>query len=334
MRIAFTTGLREELGKLVPMAVVGVGLGVVSAMIMLDHPVEPLDVPMPIFEESALIRVAQADRTIRARAERQPFAAEVRAVGSAYLEWNGAAASGMSPRDPMREELARELRSSLGVARDKLGGEAQIVAPLSELRAYHADLFLEELRRWEHASAQSKELGRLSGALIGVLQRNGWLGPKGQLLVPEGIVRARYKLHWTSIVFNLDDCEKSAAPVCYGLTTLPLEPAELGALLAWLVAHPVLREQDLIEMGTADRATERRRFVYIERLAALDRHADPSGRTHPYLGAYPLQLARGVLMFHGGQYDKAREELAKWATAHPTDARARNWYLAAVAKTH
>jgi hypothetical protein len=332
VRIPFTTGLREELGKLVPMAVVGVGLGVTSAMIALDHPVEPLDVPLPVYDTSELAKVAASDRTVRARADHQPFPAEIRAIGSAFLDWNAAAAAGTSPDDPQREQLALEMRSALGVARAKFGGEKQLEQPMGELRAYHAEYFIEELHRYERTGAPSKELSRLAGGLLPVLQRNGWLGPRGALLAPEAILRARYKLHWTGIVFNLEECESAPPPLCYGLTTLPLAAAELTALLAYLVEHPVVREADLVEAGTPERAIDRRRLVYVDRLSAIDRHVDPSGRTHPYLGSYPLPLARGVLLFRLGRYEQAREELGRYAAAHPHDARARNWFLGATAK--
>lgn len=334
MQITFTTGLRDELTKLLPMAVAGIALGVTSAMIVLDHPVEPLDAPQPQVDEGRLAKIAADDRAVRAKADREPFAAEYRAVGSAFLEWNAAANAGTSPRDPLREQLAIELRSSLGVARTKAGDEKALQKPLSELRAYHAEYFLEELHRWDRTDSTSKELGRLTGALLPVLQHNGWIGPKGQILAPEPVLRARYKLHWTSIVYNLDDCEKSPAHLCYGLTTLPLDPAELTALVSYLIAHPVVRADDVSEAGTFERAVERRRLVYVDRLAAVDRFADPSGQSHPYLGAYPLQLARGILLFRTGHYDQAREELGRWAATHPGDSRVRNWFLGVSAKLH
>lgn len=332
MRILVTTGLREELAKLVPLAVVGVALGVTSAILVLDHPVEPLDVPTPLPRTQELERVAAADHAVRKRADRQPFPAEIRAVGSAFLEWNAAAAAGTSPSDPKREQLATEMRSALGVARNKVGSEQALVAPLTELRAYHAELFLDELRRLGRTGVPSKELERLGGALVPVLQRNGWLGPRGELLAPEPVLRARYKLHWTNIVYNLEDCEQAPAPVCYGLTTLPLDPAELAALLAHLIAHPIVRDEDIVEAGSAERALDRRRLVYLERLAAVDRYADPPGTARPYVGGYPLDLARGVLFYRLGRYDQAQEELGRWASAHPRDARARNWFLGAAQK--
>lgn len=332
MRVLVTTGLRGELRTLVPMALAGIALGIASAIIVLDHPVEPLDTPLPVVDPAPLAKIAREDRETRARLDKTPFGAEVRAVGSAFLEWNATAARGTDPRDPKREELAREIRSALGVARTKAGGEEALAKQLGELRAYHADLFIDELRRRVRVNAISEELKRLGGPLVDVLVRNGWVSETGELRVPESIIRARYKLHWTSIVYGLEDCENAPAPVCYGLTSLPLDPIELRSLLAYLIAHPVVREEDVLEAGTAERAVERRRLVYVERLAALDRHADPSGQTHPYLASYPIDLARGVLFYRLGRYDVATEQLRSYAATHRDDARARNWYLGALAK--
>ncbi len=315
------------------MALVGIALGIASALIVLDHPVEPLDTPIPSFDPAPLAKIARADRDTRARIDKAPLPAEIRAVGSAFLEWNAAAARGTDPRDPKRDELAREMRSALGIARSKVGGEPQLAAQLADLRAYHADLFIDELRRRVRANAMSEELKRLGGPLVAVLVHNGWLAESGELLAPESIIRARYKLHWTSIVYSLEDCETAAAPVCYGVTSLPLDAVELRSLLAYLIAHPVVRDEDVAEAGTAERAVERRRMFYIDRLAALDRHADASGETHPYLGDYPVDLARGVLLYRLGRYDLATEQLHTYAAAHRSDGRARNWYLGALAKT-
>jgi hypothetical protein len=332
VQVLVTTGLRDELRKLVPMALAGIALGIASAIIVLDHPVEPLDTPLPVIDPAPLVKIARADRETRARIDKAPLPAEIRAVGSSFLEWNATAARGIDPRDPRRDELAREIRSALGVARSKAGGEEQLATQLQELRAYHADLFIDELRRRVRANTMSEELKRLGGPLVDVLVRNGWLATTGELRAPESIVRARYKLHWTSIVYTLEDCEGAPAPVCYGLTTLPLDPIELRSLLAYLIAHPVVREEDALEAGSAERAVERRRIVYVERLAALDRYADPTGATHPYLANYPVDLARGVLLYRLGRYDLATEQLRAYAAVHRDDGRARNWYLGALAK--
>jgi hypothetical protein len=341
VRILVTTGLREELSRLIPMAIAGILLGIASAIIVLDHPVEPLDPPLPSVDPAKLAKVAGADRATRAHLERNPLPPGIRAVGSAFLEWNAAAARGTDPRDPAREALALEIRSALGVARSTAGGEAPLAVQLSQLRAYHADFFIEELARGVRTNVvdpsspepqRSEELKRLGGGLIDILARNRWIDERGKLLAPEPVIRARYKLHWTSIVYSLEDCEGAPPPVCYGLTTLPVEPIELRALLAYLIAYPVTREQDVIEAGTAERAIDRRRLVYLERLAALDQHADPRGEHRPYLGDYPLELARGALLHRLGRYDLAADELGQWAATHRNDGRARNWYLGALAK--
>ncbi len=331
MGLVATTGVREELSKLLPIAFVGVVLGIASAVVVLHHPVEPLDPPLPQIDDRALDRVAAADREARARVEASPLPAEIRAVGSAFIAWNEAASSGMSPLDPRREDLLRELRSALGIARDKVGDAKALVAPLRDLRAYHTEIFLAELEK-SAGAAPSDELKRLSGGLLPVLSANAWIGEDGRPRAPEAILRARYKLHWTSIVFSLDDCDEAPPSTCYGATTLPLEPVELRALLAYLIANPIVRPDDVAEAGTPERAVDRRRLIYLERLAALDRDADPSGQSRPFLGDYPLELGRGALTFRLGRYEAAADELRKWAATHPHDTRARNWYLGALAK--
>ncbi len=332
MGFVVTTGLRRELRTLLPGAAVGVLLGICSAIIVLDHPVEPLDAPLPQLDPAPLAKIAESDRATRMRIDKQPLPAVVRAVGSAYLDWNAAASSGLDPKNPKREALAHEIRTALGLARNTLGSEKALEAPMRELRAYHADLFIDELHRRVRTRTVSDELRRLGGGLLDVLTRNGWLGADGSLEAPEAILRARYKLHWTGIVYALEDCEHAPAPSCYALTSLPLEVAELRALLTYLVVHPVVREEDALQAGTAERAIDRRRLLYLERLDAIDRFADPSGRTRPYLGDYPMQLGRGALLYRLGRYDLAAENLGAYAATHLHDARARNWHLGALAR--
>lgn len=332
MGFVVTTGLRRELRALFPGAVAGVILGISSAIIVLDHPVEPLDAPLPQIDPGPLAKIAEGDRATRMRIDKQPLPAVVRAVGSAYLDWNAAASSGLDPKDPKRDALAHEIRTALGLARNTLGSEKALEEPMRELRAYHADLFLDELRRRVRTRAVSDELKRLGGGLLEVLTRHGWLKEDGTLAAPEAIVRARYKLHWTGIVYALEDCEHAPPQSCYALTSLPLEVAELRALLAYLVAHPVVREEDALQAGSAERAIDRRRLLYLERLDAIDRFADPSGLTRPYLGSYPMLLGRGALLYRLGRYDLAAEALGVYAATHLTDARARNWHLGALAR--
>lgn len=325
-------GVGKELRALLPGGVAGVVLGVCTAMIMLNHPVEPLDAPMPTFDEAPLAAVARDDREVRKRVDKQPLPPSVRALGSAYLEWNAVAASGVSPRDPRRETLGGEIRSALGIVRATYGDEVKMRPAMRDLRAYHADLFIDELHRRVRSKTVSDELKRLGGGLLEVLVANGWMDGGGDLRAPESIVRARYKLHWTSVVYDLEDCEHANPASCYGLTTLPLETAELRALLAYLIAHPVVRDEDTIAAGTPERAIDRRRLLYVDRLAAVDHYADPTGKTHPFTGDYPVPLARGALLHHLGRYDLAAAELGAYSNAHKEDVRARNWYLGAVAK--
>lgn len=333
--------IREELARLLPIAAVGVALGVTAAWTVLPHPVEPVDVPLPTIDWQALAATTAADAEARAVVEKTPLPAEIRAIASAFFAWNeaGVAAPAVGeanvPENPNRERLRDELRAAIGVARQHLG-ETATFAMLRTLRSYDAELFLDEIENRAHQEQdrERKELHRLSGALTDVLVRNGWLGPELEPHVPSAILRIRYKLHWTSIVFGLGDCDRDRVEVCYGLTTLPLEPIETRTLLSYLVAHPVVRPEDLERRGNLQAATDARRLVYVDRLAELDRYADPKGEKHPYLGDYDYPLARGVMLFRAGFYPEAEVSLRLVAETRKRDGRAHNWYLAAVAKNH
>ncbi len=325
--------LRAELARLLPTAFAAVVLGITAELIVATRPVEPLDPPLPSQDSRASLRIAAADHATSKRLEAEPPPAEVRAIGSAFLEWNLAAAAApvTNPSSSYfeREALTREIRSSMGVARITFGDK--LPAMLADLRARHAESFLDELAAAGKIGRRTPELDRLSGALIDVLLRNGWIDEALHPHVPASILRARYKLHWTSIVFSLDDCDHTVASACYGQTTLPLDTAELHNLLAFLVSHPVIRPEDVTLAH--DAAIDRRRLVYLERMAELDVFLDPTGKTHPLLGDYDVDLGRGAMLYRLGQYGPAADSLRAAAAAHPTDKRARNWLLAALQKT-
>ncbi len=320
-----------ELLRLLPLAVAGVVLGVTSAYVVLAHPVDPLDPPLPVVDLEPLGRVAATDRLIWLRVRGAPLSAEVRAVGTAYRAWNMAASGVETPSAEDRDGLISELRSTLGVLRGRVGDERSAYAALADLRAYHTETFLLELEHAVKSRDRSPELRALGGALVSVLVRNGWLDAGSlRARVPQAILRARYKLHWDAVVFGLGDCDTAPIAVCMGQTTLPLDGGELRALLSFLIAHPVVRQADVDEAGSWPAAADRRRLVYLDRLITLDRIMDPSGGTRPLLGDYPFLLGRGALLFRLHQFEMAAELFRVHLTRNPTDAIARNWYLAAV----
>lgn len=332
--------LRAELSRLLPLAAVGVALGVTAAWTVLPHPVEPVDVPLPTIDWSALAPTIAGDAEARAAVERAPLPVEIRAVATAFHAWNEAASRApaeSSPRDDVyRQHLRDEIRASIGVARQRLT-EPTAFAHLRTLRSYHGELFLAELGRARGRAAAPgarAELERLSGALIDVLVRNGWIGEGLEPRVPSAILRIRYKLHWTSVVFGLPDCDRDRVEICYGLTTLPLEPIEIRTLLDYLVAHPVVRGEDVAERGNVTAAVDARRLVYVDRLAALDKFVDPSGQKHPYLGGYDYPLARAAMLYRAGYYPEAEGALLLLANGRRDDGRVHNWYLAAWLKNH
>ena len=320
-----------ELARLLPLAAAGIMLGVTSMYVVQPHPVDPLDPPLPVVDLDPLARVAATDRLIWTRVRAAPLNAEVRAVGSAYRAWNTAASGLETPSSEDREGLISELRATLGVLRGRVGDERSAYAALADLRAYQTEAFLLELEHAAKSGDRSVELRALGGALVSVLVRNGWLEPNTlRAHVPQGILRARYKLHWDAVVFGLGDCDTTPIAVCMGQTTLPLDAGELRALLSFLIAHPVVRQADVEDSGSWAAAADRRRLVYLDRMITLDRTMDPSGGNRPLLGDYPFLLGRGALLFRLRQFEPAADLFRAHLTRSPTDAIARNWYLAAV----
>jgi hypothetical protein len=332
--------IRAELRRLLPLGAVGVSLGVTVMATFLPHPVEPVDVPLPTIDWTALSPAVAKDAEARDAVEKAPLPAEIRAIASAFYTWNEAASKAPATTKPAddvyRQHLRDELRASIGFARQRLT-EPTTFQHLRTLRSYDAELFLRELGKARGRAAEPgarAELDRLSGALLDVLVRNGWVGPSLEPRVPAAILRIRYKLHWTSVVFGLPDCDRDRVEICYGLTTLPLEPIEIRTLLDYLIAHPVVRAEDVEERGNLTAAIDARRLVYADRLAALDKFVDPSGQKHPYLGDYDYPLARAVMLYRAGLYADAEAALRLLAAGRKNDGRAQNWYLAAWSKNH
>jgi hypothetical protein len=333
-----------------PMVVAALALGVTAEALVMVRPVEPVETPIPVIDERGLARVADEGRATAMRVMQSPPPVEIRAIGSAYLAWNEAGAAATGPNATAtpaeREALLNEIRSSIGVARAKLG-EGETKKQLADLRAHHTERFLCTVRRAKShdtdafcrallaghdAKDDDAELRRLAGVLPELLQRNGWTDAAGVPHVPESILRARYTLHWTSIVYGLDDCDHGAAPVCYGLTSLPLPVEDVRALLAFLIEHPVVRPEDVALTNDPEAAADRRRLVYLDRMIELDQWADPTGQSHPYTQGYDVELARGAMFFHLGDYAQAAESLRLAAAANKSDFRARNWLLATLDK--
>src|SRR5258707_173408 len=116
---------KTELARLAPIAFVGIVLGITSAFVALAHPVEPLDPPLPIVDVHALSQISRADADARRRLDQNLAPSEIRSIGTAFLDWNVAAANvpnvGATSNEFERASLVRELREALGAARAKFG---------------------------------------------------------------------------------------------------------------------------------------------------------------------------------------------------------------------
>ncbi|MFI5301559.1 MAG: hypothetical protein ACHREM_26015 [Polyangiales bacterium] len=341
-------GWKQDLANLLPLAIVSFALGMTTLLIVVHHPVAPLDLPALTTDQAALDRVAAADRAAADKLRATPPTAELRAIGTALYAWNEAAVQATSPtpgpkvksdqdflRDDLRAAIATGVRSFGAEGHmDSAVVKAAFQAALHELRSLHTEMYLAEVRaRSITHAAPSAGQRRLEGVLGRVLERNGWVGADGALRVPMSVLRVRYKLHWTSTVFALADCEGGNPIECYGYTSLPIDDEEVRAMLAFLFANPIVRAVDAADAGVPARALDRRRREYLSRLTAIDsyvssQHKGPPGApgTSPILRDYPIGVANAILAYRAGAYEASRLSFQAFATHDPHDGKTPSWW--------
>lgn len=321
---------RSSPWMLISLALAGVALGVSSAIIVLPHPVAPRDFPLPrMVPATRLSELAERDERALEQSVREPLPAAVRALGTAFVRLNEAAHAGAAPTGPEHERVHRELRGALADLRRALPQEAEFRAALGALRSVQTELFMRELDavgamptatdRQPSVAWGRPGLVQLAGTLPEILRRNGWIRDSGRPIAPPEILRVRYKLFWTGVVWSLEDCEHVPAPVCYGATTLPLEDDELRVFFRYLLAHPV------ISVADARSSLARRRQTYLDRLAALD-----AFRGAPLMLDYGTAEARAINAYEMGQYPVAAALFQAAGRASPADMRPAHWRLAAI----
>jgi hypothetical protein len=340
--VASPAGWKRDLADLLPLAIVSFALGMTVLLIVVHHAVPPLDLPALSIDARALDAVATSDRATADKLRATPPSKELRAIGSAFYAWNEAALAAMTGPATLatrsgHDGLRDDLRGAISTALQAYGAEAThdadaakraLQGAMSELRALHTEMYLDAVhaRSLSHA-APTEEQRRLEGLLGRVLERNGWIAEDGTQHVPTSVLRARYKLHWTSSVFGLSDCDGGSPIECYGYSTLPLDDEEIRALFAFLLAHPIVRGIDAVDAAVPARAFDRRRREYLGRLANLDSYLASQRKTKsPILRGYPIGAAYAVIAYHLGAYEPARDTFRAIATHDQTDGSPVKWW--------
>ncbi|MFO7179840.1 MAG: hypothetical protein DIU78_014165 [Pseudomonadota bacterium] len=275
-------------------ALVSVGLAVVSVWVALPRPVTPGDpLPLPAMDRrrQALERAADHERARAAREQPLPYA--VRLVGELVRRHGAAIATGDSATAALvRDDLADARRKALA---------AHGPEPLARLRAVQTELFLAALETYERTGERSVELDELAGNFVATGRRAGWIDESHRVLLTRDDLFVLYRLRWTDLVGALDH------PVL-GPTL-----ADVRAYYAVLLRHPE---------GASPRARDAHRLASI---AALSRR-DPDFPADFARGVLLYRLgepARAVEAF--------RRHLATRPDG-PWSLRARNYLLASLAE--
>ncbi len=276
-----------------------------SAILAVPRSIQPTEIPAPIAAPRALERVAREDAALAAAAERERLEVDVRALGRAMREYGLADADG---NDAKIVEARRDIAQAAGRAR------AQGDVPLLRLRAYQLASFQRELKRWEGTGEQTEELRELGGPFIESARRNGWID--GRRLLPGPAVRAAlFKKRWTSLAALTGEA--------FDLTL-----DETRALYAFLLDHPPHESlapspRDPEGKGASMRVAMAAETFRLQKLEELHR-VDPS---------YPLDLARGVVLYRLRRYSLAVDAFQRHLDDHPEGPfalRAQNYLRAAL----
>jgi len=285
------------------MAIVIAGLGVLLAV---PIAVTPQEIPLPVVDGAALSTTLEHDRTragelattLSRELERESGAGlyDLRALGQSLRAY-GKAESGGDTYEVVRARQA--LQENVGRARAE--GDERLLA----LRAYEGVQFARELARYENTGLQSDELIGLAGPFIALMSRYGWIHER-VVGMDDALRSTFWKRRWNEVTGMTE-----------GVFALTVD--EQRVFYAFLLQHPVL------DGSVRDANTSRR-----ARAEWLLRKVDELGHLDP---AYPLLLARGVLLYRLERYAPSAEALRAHLLSGadpPYALRARNYLAAAL----
>jgi hypothetical protein len=300
-------------------ALIAVLLAGSTALLTVPRPVEPSEIPEPHVDGRALLRVEASDEALAAQADEKRLDVDVLALGTALFSY------GEVDAGPNHTALDLERRNVLEAAARaiKLGPE-----PLLALRAHHLRSFLAGVRHFEQTGEQSEKLLQVGGGFLKRLGTNGWVEGR-HVLLDRPALRAAFKKHWNDVTdlhggpfeLTLDEARalyrfflqhplKARSPIETDLPPLPADPSFKSRPAALDVA------------GSVSVTQAQYRLKKLEELRALD----PS---------YPVDMARGVVLYQMQRYPLAVESFRRQNEAAPDGPyalRVQNYLLASLQK--
>ncbi len=278
-----------------------------TAALVVPRRVAHLELPAVQVEPFALAKARAEDVRLAAVARSgNGLSYDVRRLGDAVRAFGRAEHAG---DDDARATARTEAGMFVGAALAE-GFEA-----VAALRAVQLDGFLRELRAYLSTGAFSDELVALGGGFVPQAIDRGWITEergKRSLTLDDGALRAVFKRRWREIT---------------GTEELPVDASEERALLGFLVKHPPITmpapEPGFDDAGLARARSQLEGDYRLRKLDELAR-VDPS---------YPIELARGVVLFDQGRFLLSVEAFRRHLDAAPDGPfglRARNYLRTAL----
>lgn len=279
------------------LAAVPVLVGVVGAALLFPRAVVPVRVPLPTPSRTVLGAETRLEHARAERARREALPAAVRELGGAFRSWNLLA---FRDDDGVEHEAHGQALRLGALAREVRGthGDEALLA----LRSLQLEAFLEELRRFEATGDESDELRALAGNVVARMQAIGWLeGHRANLA--DDSWRVLYRGLWNRAMGVGED------------PAFALSLDDEREIVRLQLAHPHAPETEralLLAERQAAKTREACRALAVREAEAVDRwrlekveawsHRDPS---------YPIDYARGVLLFRTGRFAEASRAFAE-----------------------
>lgn len=259
-------------------ALVLVGSALLTAVVVVPRPAEPIDLPQPRVDWVQLSREERKDQERVARAQQRALPYEVRAVGEALRVVGLAENAGDA-------ETLRVAHADADVALKgwvaKFGAEE-----LLELRAVQAERFAAAVRAWEKDRAQSQELLELGGKFLRTVEEQGWLGANGAFVGNDQVLRLLFRFRFGTVL-RLD--KHPFAPT--------LNESRLLARFRFRHLGRAPGPPDMTEL--------QRKLFIVSALSRVD-------------STYPLEIATGVVSYRLGNFQEAADLFDAHRTKHPT----------------
>jgi hypothetical protein len=170
---------------------VSVGIALLTALLAVPRPIEPVDLPMPRVDRREQRLAAERERALAAHWVEQSLPFDVRVVGERLRRLGDAEARGEA-RDADHDELREAVAALRADDQDALHG----------LLAVQCELFLEALARWDATGNTSRTLDELGGSFARRARAVGlW---NGRLRLTSAERRLVFRLRWLKLAGRLD----------------------------------------------------------------------------------------------------------------------------------